>query len=245
MLSRKKQRKYLAKKSREWQNHLHAYRLSGNPETLHKLRIAVKKIKAIARFSKACIGGPDRKEVGGLKEMYRQAGAIRDAGNQLQLLGRLPAVPQAFLDEQKGLQEEATTEFLRHVKRYRRKGKRAVCRLLAAVDSIDIHRIRDWYAMQLISIGVHLIASRDDLHKARKQIKELLYVLNLLPSRLVAGLHLDTDYLQRLQEAIGQWHDAAGIPATIPGATAQCEEKETAVRDLAAEFYWRVHKNIP
>jgi len=84
MLKKSKQRQYLAKRDRQWQQELEAYADSRDPEAIHRLRVAVKKIKAFASFSKACSGKDTMKDVNLLKKMYRQAGVIRDAGNHLQ-----------------------------------------------------------------------------------------------------------------------------------------------------------------
>ena len=251
MLSKKKQRKFLAKKNKEWLTYLQAYNDSRDPEALHQLRVALKKLKAVARFSNACCGGQVLKDFNGLKEMFKQAGIIRDAGNQLQLLEHFQITPQAYIHQQAQLQAIAIAEFTGQVKDYRRQGLRASERLLSHVRPISVDCIRDWYARQLISTGILLTASGDDLHEARKQIKDLLYILKLLPSEVVAQLRLDEDYLHQLQEAIGQWHDAVIIAAIwadkdLEGSQTMarvCREKEMAVQRLAENFYLRVHRS--
>ncbi|HVS97853.1 MAG TPA: hypothetical protein VHE54_15265, partial [Puia sp.] len=73
--------------------------------------------------------------------------------------------------------------------------------------------------------------------------------LKLLPSKLQDGLSLDTTYLDSLQDAIGQWHDAAMIVASWAGKDldgsqamiSECREKEAAVRRLAGDFYRKAH----
>ena len=249
MLTKKKQRKFLAKKNKEWQTWLQAYNDSRDPEALHQLRLTLKKLKAVARFSKDVSGGQMLKDFQhGLQDMFKQAGIIRDAGNQLQLLENFHT-PQNFIHQQAQLQAIAIAEFTGQVKAWRRRGIRAAERLLTHVRPVTIDGIRDWYATQLISTGILLTASGDDLHQARKQIKDLLYILKLLPSEAAAQLRLDVGYLDQLQEAIGQWHDAVIIAAIwadedLEGSQAMvqtCREKETAVQRLAENFYMRVH----
>ena len=249
MLKKSKQRHYLAKKDREWQQELDAFHASQDVESIHRLRVTIKKMKAFARFSKACSGRDTVGDIDLLKKMYRQAGVIRDAGNHLHLLEQVHPAPEFYRQEQEQLQSAATETFIGHIGQYRREGKKTHRRLVADIHAIRLDRIRDWYATQLIGISVLLTASGDSLHKARKQIKDLLYVLRLLPSRLVKELRLDEKYLDQLQEAIGQWHDAwivvgawagkdlSGSQAMIKG----CREKEAAVRVLAGEFFRRAH----
>lgn len=256
MLKKNKQRRYLAKKDRQWQQELEAYGRSHHPEAIHRLRIAVKKIKALAGFSSACSGKDAMKDFHLLKKMYRQAGIIRDAGNHLQLLEKIHSAPEFFLQEQKQLGLDASEHFIHHIEAYRKKGKKAARRLLADVQSVRPGCIKDWYAAQLIKISILLNASGDELHQARKEIKSLLYVLGLLPSRLVRALRINKDYLDQLQETIGEWHDAWIVAAALAGkeiagahtvvaacqaVVAACQEKEAAVRALANEFYRRAH----
>ena len=184
-----------------------------------------------------------------LKKMYRQAGAIRDAGNHLLLLEKVQAAPEFFRQEQQQLQSEASEDFINRIKTYRKKGKKAARRLLADVRSVPADSIKDWYAAELIRISILLNASGDELHDARKGLKTLLYVHGLLPSRVARELSLNQDYLDKLQDAIGEWHDAFIVARTLSGAalcgaqamSVTCEGKETVVRTLAAEFYHRVH----
>jgi CHAD domain-containing protein len=117
------------------------------------------------------------------------------------------------------------------------------------LHSIHAGCIRNWYAQQLIRTGVLLTSSGDRLHKARRQIKELLYVHGLLPAGLARELDLDKEYLDRLQDAIGKWHDAAMVATSwagkdLDGSQAmvrECREKEAAVRRMTEDFYLRTH----
>lgn len=253
MLSRKKQKKYLTKKERDLLVQLRAYSESGDADALHRLRLDVKKVKAFVQMVRAC---SDKKMSGGvsrdfdlLKKMFRQAGKVRDAGNAIKLLEQLHSVPAAFTAEQDELRVSAADEFRQQAGKYRKKGKKAGRRLLEDVNAIRTACIRDWYGGQLIRIGVLLTASGDELHEARKKIKELLYVEKLLPSGLVEELRLDDGYLDKLQEVIGQWHDMAVIVAAYagrPGAdsvamVSECREREKRVRELSGDFYLRAH----
>ncbi|HMI63925.1 MAG TPA: CHAD domain-containing protein [Puia sp.] len=254
MLSRKKQRKYLTKKERDLLIQLRAYSESGDADALHRLRLDVKKVKAFVQMVKACSdkkASRDRsasKDFGLLKKMFRQAGKVRDASNTIKLLEQLHSVP-AFTVEQDHLRVSAADEFRQQAEKYRKNGKKAGRRLLEDVNAIRTGCIRDWYGEQLIRIGVLLTASGDELHEARKKIKELLYVEKLLPSGLVDELRLDDEYLDKLQDLIGQWHDMAMIVAAYAGREGadsqamidECAKREGRVRELAGEFYLRAH----
>ena len=249
MLTRKKQADYLVKKDREWQEQLLVFGRTQEGEALHRLRLTVKKIKALARLSAACSGPAAAKDIRLLKKMFRQAGAVRDLDNGLRQFEKVHNAPVDYKYEQQQLQQQETAVFVARIPQYRKKGKKAARRLLGDLQAIHAGCIRKWYAGQLIHAGVLLTASGDRLHKARRRIKQLLYILNLLPPRLADELGLDTKYLDHLQDAIGQWHDAAMLAASWedrdPGGSqtliAECREREAAVRRLAGEFYSRTH----
>ena len=253
MLSRKKQKNYLTKRERDLLVQLRAYSESGDADALHRLRLDVKKVKAFVQMVKACsdkkISGGISKDLGLLKKMFRQAGKVRDADNTIKLLEQLHSVPAAFTAEQDDLRVSAADEFRQQVEKYRKKGKKAGRRLLEDVNAIRTGCIRDWYGGQLIRIGVLLTASGDEFHEARKKIKELLYVEKFLPSGLVEELRLDDDYLDKLQEVIGQWHDMAVIVAAYAGREGadsqsmvdECAKRERRVREMAGDFYLRAH----
>lgn len=249
MLGKKKQRRYLAKREKQWRRELEAFGASRDAEALHRLRVTLKKIKAFARFSTATSGSGSKKDFDPLQEMFHQAGMIRDAGNHLQLLEHFHPAPHVYKHQQEQVQREASDRFVGELDRYGKRGKQVGRRLRADIRAVSSRRIRDWYARQLISIGVGLTATGARLHKARKQIKELLYVLGFLPSRLVQELRLNEAYLDQLQDAIGQWHDAMIVAGAWAGKelagsqdiVRECHQKEAVVRQLAGDFYRRAH----
>ncbi|HWB93155.1 MAG TPA: CHAD domain-containing protein [Puia sp.] len=249
MLRKNKQRRYLAKKEKQWRQELKAFGASQDDEALHRLRVALKKMKAFARFSTACSGKDSMKDFDPLKKVFHQAGTIRDAGNHIHLLEHFHPAPDTYKKEQEHIQHEASDRFVGQLDQYGKQGKKAGRRLLADIRAIRFGCIRDWYGRQLIGVAVGLTASGNRLHKSRKKIKELLYVLSFLPSRLVRRLRLNEDYLDRLQDAIGQWHDAMIVASEwagkdLAGSQAmvrECHQKEAAVRELAGDFYRRAH----
>jgi CHAD domain-containing protein len=257
MVKKSRQKYYLAKRNRQWQKELKAYCDRGDEEALHRLRVSLKKIRAIASFMTACSGSNARKDIRPIKKIFRQAGMIRDAGNQLRLLEDLHPAPDAYIRSQHHIQATASAKFIDHIKQYRRDGRKATRQLFAHVHPIKPSCVHEWYARQLINISVLLNASGAALHKARKLIKEALYVHGLLADDLKAPLRLNTNYLNELEKAIGAWHDAATLVSRCAGKDLQadlavvaacrqamvaaCREKEAAVRRVAGEFFRFVH----
>ncbi len=250
MLTKKRQQEFLSVREEEWLRQLKFFDDSRNQEALHGLRIGIKKIKAFVKLSKACaIKGP-AKDFQLLENMFRQAGKIRDIGSRLHFLERHQPAEVEYRNQQLLFLQSAAAEFSAQAKEYRRTGKKAGRHLLADVQSIRTRCVRTWYASELIRTGILLASSGGQLHKARKKIKTLLYVQKMLPDGMAAQLHLNTDYLDQLQEAIGQWHDtvmaattwAGKIPSAQQEMVRECQEKEAAVRALGNDFYLNAHQ---
>lgn len=254
MLTKKRQRKWLTGKGQEWLNQLKVFDDSHDQEALHRLRIEIKKIRAFVQLAGAGSGRRPAKDLYGLKRMFRQAGVIRDIDNRLRYLGQHQLLSPEFRDRQVQLLRTVVDEFAGKIKDYRKKGKKATRQLLSDIHGIQEERIRHWFSREIITTSILLKASGDRLHKARKKIKTLLYVQKVLPKRMAERLRLNTNYLDRLQEAIGQWHDAvmamggwtegdAGSQQSmIMIATRECREREEAVRVLDNNFYRMVRQ---
>lgn len=250
MLKKKRQQDFLSVREKEWLSQLKLFDDSRDQEALHGLRIGIKKIKAFVKLSKACAKTGPAKDVQRLENMFRQAGKIRDIESQLHFLAQHQPAEAEYRSQQMLVLQSASAEFSAQAKEYRREGKKAGRQLLADVQAIRTRSVRTWYASQLIRTGILLTSSGEQLHKARKKIKTLLYVQKMLPDGMVAQLHLNTDYLDQLQEAIGRWHDTVMATATladkIPSAqqvmVRECREKEAAVRALGNDFYLKVHQ---
>jgi CHAD domain-containing protein len=249
MLTKKKQRRYISEKERQWLDELVAFDESRDEEALHRLRLQIKKIRALVQLSGHVRGRRLAKDFRPLKKMFRVAGMIRDSRSQLRLLEEHKLVSPEYRERRVRELRDAGENFSRHVRAYRKQGKKAGRMLLADLHSIHSGRIRRWVANEIIRTGLLLTKSGDDLHLARKKIKALLYVQKILPQKMAAQLRLDRGYLDSLQDNIGKWHDMLVAATDWPDKSdagemqmmQECREKEQAVRALADDFYRRAH----
>jgi CHAD domain-containing protein len=245
----------LSANEKEFLRQLKAYRMSGNGEdALHRLRLSIKKIKALTKLSKACAIKSPLRDFYLLENLFSLSGHIRDSNSSLLYWEKYRLITPEERHRQIALITSASDKLLARKKAYLKKGNKAGRLLQEDVRSISNRCIRIWYARTLIRIGLLLTASGDQLHQARKKIKSLLYVHKILPERVVTALQLNPEYLDSLQDAIGQWHD---IVMAIKGGDAgpsepgpsqltmiqECRDKEAAVRDLANDFYRKAHRS--
>jgi CHAD domain-containing protein len=257
MLSRKRQRRFLSANEKEFLSQLKAYRISGNDEeSLHRLRLCIKKIKALTVLSKACAIKSPLKDFRLLEDLFSLSGQIRDSNSNLLYWEKYRLVTPEERHRQIACIASPSDKLLAGKKAFLKKGYKAGRLLQQDVRAISDRGIRFWYAGQLIHIGVLLTASGDQLHQARVKIKSLLYVHKILPDRMIAALQLNTEYLDSLQDAIGQWHEIViamnerdnSNPSgqALPSGQAmvqECRDKEAAVRELANDFYRKVHRS--
>lgn len=262
MLTKKRQRQYLTEKEQHWLQELVVFDQSRDEKALHRLRLEIKKIRALVELAKAQSGKRAAGHFAGLKEMFRQAGVIRDAGSQVRYLEERHLLSPEFRERQTRSIGLAGDVFAGHIRQFRRKGKKAAKRIRMEVHSIHPRRIQRWYAREIIRTGILLTGSvdplhgpkgedeeYDPLHEARKKIKTLLYVQKLLPAEIVQRIRLNRDYLDQLQEAIGQWHDAMVAMAgwakdDVSGEMVmlqECRNRERTARALADRFCVEVH----
>jgi CHAD domain-containing protein len=252
MLSKKRQRRYLFRQKQNWLVQLKAFDRSHDQDVLHRLRVEFKKIKAFVRLTAAVSGRGASAHFSGLKTMFRRAGRIRDIGNRIRFLEQHRLLSPEEKDRQQQSMEAAADDFAGRIKEYRKKGKRASRHLLMDIHAIPAGSIQQWYALEIIRIGILLTSGTGNLHRARKKIKTLLYVHKMLSGAVAKRVHLNTDYLEKLQEAIGQWHDVMIVAEgrtdkSVAGEGAvmtECREKEKAVQALAGEFYRRARQTV-
>ncbi len=218
MLKRKKQQKYLVKRELEIRRQLYAFADSGSQEALHKLRVEIKKIKALGKFTASFREKKKAIRLEGLKEIFHAAGIIREAGINLQMMKQYHISDPSFSAKTTQMLQQESEELRLHAARYDKRVHDTVRPLLHAIHAVRNSDIRHWFTRQLRKIAAGVTAqSTDQLHDARKNIKVLLYVHGILNKRIVEKLKLDIAYLHQLQDDIGRWHDmavAAGLLAS-------------------------------
>jgi len=247
MLTKKRQRRFLAEKEQRWLQELVVFDESRDEKALHRLRLEVKKIRALVELAKVRSGKRAAVHVSGLKKMFRLAGVIRDAGSRVRFLEERHLLSEEHREGQARSIRMATEKFTAKIHQYRKKGKKASKRLQTAMHPIHAGRVLRWYAGEIIRTGVLLSGGGDELHQARKKIKMMLYVQKILPAAIAERVGLNRDFLDELQEAIGQWHDAVvamtdwAVPEGLHSVHRECVDKEQAVRRLAEQFHLKVH----
>jgi CHAD domain-containing protein len=229
MITKEQQYKYLSKKTREIIFDLRQLSDPLDQAAIHRLRVELKKMRGILHFLETCSEQPLRKTFHSLKSIARQSGEVRDAYNNL-VLAQQVHLSDAVVREQSQLLSIAGEALLGDLKKYARDLKRSE-KELVVTESIRRRSVTDWYQSQLRQIaGLFSSLSGEALHEARKRIKHLLYVQHWLQANPSSSEHLNIEYLDRLQEAIGKWHDREMVRQVLVRMGASAEEGSIALQ---------------
>lgn len=222
MLTRGRLNKFIAKRCHHIRHQVSAFCATHDPEALHELRVETKKLRAC--LSLLPLGThPIHPGTKGIKEVYKTAGQIRSAQINLELLEHLKLENDAFRQEQEKIIREASHAFCAHAQQYRHKVRKVEEHLQAATSDIKPRQVRAFFTERTAKLSLFFSAGTLDtagLHQARKDVKELLYIHNLLPPALAASLGVNTKYLDTLQHKIGSWHDRAETLALLQSSGA-------------------------
>lgn len=222
-MKKKKQQRYLDKRWKKLLVHLETYARKRDAEALHLFRVEFKKIKALVALTAACTKNKSSlKQLKPARVVFRHAGRIRSALVNLRVLEQYhldePVLKATFSRQAK----KEAARFLKNATRYRAQLEKAHRKVLRELEDIPGSRVEHVYRKMIRKLSVVFSAKANEaqLHEARKQVKQLLYVRSLLPAALSRKLAQQESYLSKLQDTIGDWHDTSSLLVLLksPGA---------------------------
>ncbi len=220
VFKKERQKKHFKAIRKVMQRSLLAFYATQKPEDLHKFRVQVKKMQALLFFI------PDRPvlEKGSayfqaIKPIFKHAGRIRSASLNLQSLSQnqmnSPELKQA---EEKILKKE-TNRFFAKQHAYQKKLKRGRHGLADDFQDIEQKTIVRHYKKQLKKLTREFAKPAlpiESLHEnRRKPSKRLLYFYASCSQEVMLRKIMNTEYLDQLQEGIGEWRDGVVFDALV------------------------------
>ncbi len=206
MISKSKLRNYFIKRCDNITESLTHFCESGDHEEIHRLRVEFKKLRALVSLVSECTDNSlIPSEFRTAKVVYKRAGIVRDAFiSHKQHIAISP------------VESESAGEFLE-----------LVTRQFCSKKDLHMLVITDWRDLvkeQFENIGNQCsllfyrkslsrlehkftVIRENELHECRKIIKKLMYLYPLMSEPVKKELNINTDYLDALQEEIGNWHD--------------------------------------
>ncbi len=208
MLSKKRQQDFF---SDRLQSVLHNYELFSKhtrTENIHKIRVALKKIRALIYMQKKTGGSPNPKALKFLLRLFKQAGKVRDAQVSSALMKKIKAGDVSFFSHQREIVAAESKQFNELVSRHVDELVTACSKQWKSFSDIPKKKVEGMNKLILKKIKPVFFPrlKQSELHESRKFIKRLVYINSMLkandPSRI------NTDNFRKLEEAIGKWHDA-------------------------------------
>jgi CHAD domain-containing protein len=209
-MKKKQEEKYLDKEWKEMNAHLQKFLESGDQEALHRFRVQIKKLKAmLSLVEDAASKHGLLKDFKPVRKIFKYAGGIREAHMNLQLGETYEIKNEAFETDQQRIIAEGTSQFMLQGKKFLKNIKHAHKLLRKQLPNVEDKAIAAYYQKQLREIATNLAVSgfNEDMHTNRKLIKILVYNHKLTEKALNGSIPFNTEYLDKLQEAIGKWHD--------------------------------------
>jgi CHAD domain-containing protein len=225
---------------------------TGDQEKLHHFRVQVKKLRAFLFLIDHTLPHSKLSKLfKPVREIFKDGGKIREAYINIQLSSKYELNSEAFILQQVNDMDKDIKAFMENAKRYLKTIRTVYKELEAGLKPIEGKRISEFYKTQLeqITVTLNKLAFNEDLHDCRKKIKTLIYNRKIAQKALEDSLQLDNDYLDKLQDRIGEWHDsmmaielfsAPGInaKALITKIKRQNTRQRKLISNLAGDF-WR------
>ncbi len=189
---------------------LKAFLETGDQEELHKFRVQIKKLRAmLLLFENTSNENGLLKNFKPVRKIFKHAGNIRDAHTNLELSERYKLKNERFETSQQKIIEDGTNEFRSMGDEFIKDIKTAHKKLKKQLPKVVDSQIAAYYKNQLEQIASNFTVSgfTEDMHTNRKLIKILVYNHKLAGHALDGKIPFNVDYLDKLQETIGKWHD--------------------------------------
>ena len=178
--------------------------------SVHRARVEIKKITALYQFIESCEQDMDsRRELKPLRKIFRLLGRIRDHHRALALCRKYKVGTVIFRKEAKEIQKipaKIKARVEKHkddLKKIKKKNARRLRRSNSTLWKSYLHK-----KQEAISRIVAAHPPVEELHQARRSVKYLLYDTHLSGGNAEDIVKpADAERLDRLQDAIGDWHD--------------------------------------
>lgn len=187
---------------------LKKYKLHAKPEQLHEVRVELKKIKTLFNFlAFSSKKFNEHKNYKPLKHIFKKAGLIRDVDVLHQLFKdyELEQFEKAVLPKEKN-QNKLIEKFHKKTRHYIKTSNQSTKQMenyLANTGTLDL---KDYISNTEHQLREKLFRDfkQDELHLIRKQLKELVYLSQIMGKKSTIK---EIEIYDKLQNTIGDWHD--------------------------------------
>lgn len=238
-MRKKKVKNQVRKEGKQAKRSLRGFMKNGDQDKLHKFRVSIKKLRAVAALAEHTTSlNHVRNGLKPVKETYQLSGKVRDSYLHVKLAKSVSA-DKKYLSSEKRVMKKGAKKLRRERAHHFKMLRRSIAGLLKRVPKVKNKNASLFYDMELRGIGRCLSSSKgvEEMHDCRKRIKVLLYNLPLVGSKL--NVPVNEDYLQEVQNAIGDWHDHVLAAKQFAALGDKSELLMQEVNKLTEHFYER------
>ncbi len=250
-MKKKEEVKYFDTEWGDMQTCLKLYMRKEVQEDLHCFRVQVKKILAFLILADSAEDHPKfTKAFKPVKKVFKEAGDIRTAYINLELIKTYQTTDGTLVNSQQHLMEQAAKKFRSNKIKHLEKIKVVHKTLVKEIKPLGNMPVNLFYRQYLEQISDSLadVKFTDELHQCRKLIKNLMYNNKLVHPLLNTGFN--EDYADQVQKAIGEWHDNVMATAlflnseikdepAISGLKKEHTKLKNNIINLVKDFYTR------
>lgn len=197
---------YVLDRFKSIEQNLSAYTKDKKPEFLHRLRVEIKKIKAVFSFAEYIY--KQKHDATKLKPLFLKAGKIREMQINIHLLSAVPLPPKRLVTQLKKKETILIQQFIKNSSRYILlikdfRKKACLPEILRSKKTIIKYfkKEREKANKTLQDID------REGMHEYRKKIKKMMYIYSALPKRMQKKIELNEAEINKQQKKLGDWHD--------------------------------------
>jgi CHAD domain-containing protein len=197
------------------ERNLDDYAKDQRSESLHRLRVDLKKVKAAYSFAEFVF--KKKFSTTAIKPLFKDAGSIREIQVNVTLLNQFPQPPKRLM-ARLGTKEKILSEaFVQNYSVHRKSIKdfRKYYQLPKKV--IDDKKMFKYFdKMKNMQIEDD---NAEELHRYRIRMKRMMHVYYMLPDKIQKKTNLDIDSIEKLQHQLGEWHDMHTAIHLLSGET--------------------------
>lgn len=209
--------KYFAQRTKNLFNHLYDFELKGDEVSLHDLRVEMKKLRAIIKFLRNIYPNQKlKKPAHMLRNIFQDAGYIRELQILQQWLqkNQFAVIERTYYPPDK--QQQMIGEFQKSTGELKND-----CKEIIETLTVFVHGTNEILAEQyFVDLNAQVEKQcRKNLpqiewHELRKLIKQRIYAYNWVRHE-TENDDPNFSYYNKLQEAIGLWHDLEFIKESL------------------------------
>lgn len=188
------------------ESNLLAYAKDPKPNHLHRIRVSIKKIKALLSFATHTYQEPYTTNQ--LDSLFDAAGQLRELQINSIVLGKFTNPPVVLLAELQAKEKRLTEEFTANCPNYSKVVK-LLQETITMPDKLPSKKsIKDYFKIsQKKAAEKWEQKERSSLHRYRIKIKKLMYAFSALPEPIQKEIDFPEAEYQKQQRKLGVWHD--------------------------------------